>query len=72
MWRFVDSAGASWQAILGRESWGVLVALLVPDGPGAPRQAALTARAERDAHGELDALDAAGWQALLERSKPKT
>lgn len=69
MWRFKDRSGNGWEVALGRESWGVLCALFVPDEVGDVRQVPLMANNERDATSELDGLEVAGWQELLDRSQ---
>ena len=58
--------------MLGRESWGTFVAVLVPAEAGEARQSVVEASAERDAHATLDALDDDGWRRLLENSTPKS
>jgi hypothetical protein len=71
MRRFVDREGAAWDVVLGRESWGSLLALFVPAADGAVRQAPLAASAYDAATQELNQLDDAALQALLDRSTPK-
>lgn len=72
MRRFRDRAGVEWDVILGRESWGTHVALFVPrQGQAPPRQAPLAAAAVDAAMQELDGLDDAALQALLDRSTEK-
>jgi hypothetical protein len=71
MRRFVDRDGARWDVVLGRESWGSLLALFVPAAEGAVRQAPLKASAYDAATQELNELDDAALQALLDRSMPK-
>ena len=71
MRRFRDTSGRQWDVLLGRESWGANVALFVPVDDSAVRQTVLTAVAVEDAQQELDALDEAGLQALLDRSAEK-
>lgn len=71
MWRFEDQTGAEWDAVLGRESWGVLVVLLVPAAGGPARQTPLPGSDERVAHATLNALEPPEWQDLLDRSQPK-
>lgn len=69
--RFVDRAGTRWDVVLGRESWGALVALFVPSGSAPIRQAALRASAYDTAERELDALSDAELQQLLDVSQEK-
>lgn len=70
MRRYTDPAGRTWDVVLGRESFGTLLALFVPaaGNAGGPRQTVLAATSPRDAEAELDGgrLDA-----LFERSTPK-
>ncbi|HSJ31996.1 MAG TPA: hypothetical protein VK933_11220 [Longimicrobiales bacterium] len=70
MRRFMDRAGVAWDVVLGRESWGASVALFVPPGTsGLPsRQAPLKAVAQDEAVRELDGMNDAALQALLDRS----
>jgi hypothetical protein len=69
MRRFVDRAGNAWDVVLGRESWGSLLALFVPaDSSLAVRQAPLRATGYDAAAQELDGMDDASLQALLERA----
>lgn len=72
MRRFIDREGMAWDVVLGRESWGSLLALFVPaTGAAAVRQTPLDATAYETATQELDALDDAALQRLLDRSTPK-
>ena len=69
MRRFVDSEGNTWDVVLGRESWGALLALFVPgDSSQAVRQAPLRATGYDAATHELDGMDDASLQALLDRA----
>lgn len=72
MRRFTDGAGREWDVVLGRESWGALLALFVPvrHNEGA-RQAPLRAAGYDEAAQELESLDHAALQALLDRSVAK-
>jgi hypothetical protein len=73
MVRFMDRSGLEWDVVLGRESWGSIVALFVPrtaaDVP--VRQVALTASSYDAAVQEITAYDSAALQALLDRSSIK-
>jgi hypothetical protein len=70
--KFTDRDGGRWDVVLGRESWGALLALFVPAaGSGPVRQALLEASAYDAATQELDGLDDAALQALLDRSAIK-
>jgi hypothetical protein len=70
MRRFRDRDGTDWDAVLGRESWGTVLVLFVPVVAGAApvRQAPLSGSAYDTAVQELDGLDDAGLQELLDRS----
>jgi hypothetical protein len=73
MRRFRDRQGRAWDVVLGRASWGVHCALFVPVGTTDQpvRQAPLAAVAFDAGMQELDALDDAGLQELLDRSTIK-
>jgi hypothetical protein len=72
MRRFVDRAGAEWDVVLGRESWGALVALFVPVRARGPiLQTPLGAPDAVSAERELDAMAVEGLQLLLDRSTEK-
>ncbi|HSJ08787.1 MAG TPA: hypothetical protein VK928_02710 [Longimicrobiales bacterium] len=74
MQRFRDGNGVEWDVVLGRESWGALLALFVPvsaDSGQPVRQAPLHASAYDAATTELDEMDGAALQALLDRSVVK-
>jgi hypothetical protein len=72
MRRFRDRDGVLWDVILGRESWGATVALFAPvAGPAPVRQAPLASSAYDGAMQELDGLDDAELQALLDGSTEK-
>lgn len=72
MRRFVDSEGREWDVVLGRESWGALLALFVPRGGGTARQAMLRSSDYNAAQLELESLDEARLAALLETSVEKS
>ncbi|CAN5714878.1 hypothetical protein BH23GEM10_BH23GEM10_09830 [soil metagenome] len=73
MRRFTDSAGITWDVVIGRESWGALLALFVTvrNGTAEVRQVPLRADSQDAAMQELAGLDDAGLQALLDRSSLK-
>jgi hypothetical protein len=71
MRKFTDRAGVRWDVVLGRESWGALLALFVPERDGTARQAMLNASSHDAAMQELNDLDDADMQQLLDRSVPK-
>lgn len=73
MRRFTDAQGRAWDVVIGRESFGALLALFVPaaGNPEAPRQAVLAAESHMQAEQELDALGAGDLGRLFHRSTPK-
>ncbi|HUG38955.1 MAG TPA: hypothetical protein VMM12_00635 [Longimicrobiales bacterium] len=73
MRRYTDRDGRPWDVVIGRESFGALLALFVPaaGNAGAPRQAMLAAESHVDADAELDGMEPAALDALFERSEPK-
>lgn len=70
MRRFKDQQGEEWDVVVGRASWGAHYALFVPFGTSEQpvRQAPIAAETADAGMRELDALDEAGLQALLDRS----
>jgi hypothetical protein len=68
--RFTDRSGVAWEVVLGRESWGTSVALFVPPTVSdlQVRQAPLRSSAQDAAMRELEDMDDAALQALLDRS----
>ena len=73
MLRFTDRTGLEWDVVLGRESWGAIVALFVPrtENDVPVRQVALAASSYDVAVQELNSLDPGALQALLDRSTIK-
>jgi hypothetical protein len=72
MRRFRAADGSSWEAVVGRESWGAFFAIFAPVGAGADiRQAQLEAGTWADAEREVDTLDEAALRGLLERATIK-
>jgi hypothetical protein len=73
MRRFTDRLGQRWDVVLGRESWGTLLALFVPAfATGSPvRQAALRSAGYDEAGRELDSMDDDALQTLLDESSVK-
>lgn len=70
--RFEGSDGRVWDVVVGRESWGALVALFVPVAGDVPiRQTMLSAASHEDAAAELEALTGDALEALLDRSTIK-
>jgi hypothetical protein len=70
--RYVDEQGGEWDVVLGRESWGALLALFVPRVAGTARQALLRASDYNAAQQELDALDDRALGELLSGSTEKS
>ena len=70
MRRFRDAQGRPWELWVGRESWGVLVALLVPLDGGATRRSPLSSFAPDDAQREVDAMGEDQLLTLLSQSVP--
>jgi hypothetical protein len=70
---FTDRLGQRWDVVIGRESWGTLLALFVPAfATRAPvRQAPLRSVAHDAAMQELDTMDDAALQSLLDASTIK-
>lgn len=73
MRRFADADGREWELVAGRESWGRLVAILIPvDGKSEIRQAPLRALAYDEADREIETMTDEELRALLVGSDPKT
>ncbi|CAN5752269.1 hypothetical protein BH23GEM9_BH23GEM9_11930 [soil metagenome] len=72
MRRFRDRTGTEWDVVLGRESWGSLLALFVPRTGDSPvRQAALMASSHDAATRELNELSDTALRALFDRSSTR-
>lgn len=67
---FIDEQGQSWTASVGRESYGMLVVLLVADGGGEVRKAMLAAETRLEAQQELQEMSEAELNARLQASVP--
>lgn len=67
---FLDAQGRSWSASIGRESYGMLVVLLVPEGGDGVRKAMLAAETRLEAQQELQALSESDLRERLEASVP--
>ena len=67
---FIDPDGCRWSASVGRESYGMLVVLLVPANGGGVRKAMLAAETRLEAQQELQALSECELQERLEASVP--
>lgn len=72
MRRFTDPRGASWEVVVGRESWGAFFAIFIPREEAPLRQTMLAASGQEEAGRELDGMDDAALADLFERSEPKT
>jgi hypothetical protein len=71
MRRFIDEDGLGWEVIIGRESWGGMIALFVPES-GDVLQKALTAESHAEAQAILDAATEDELRSLLAQAQPKT
>lgn len=71
MRRFRDPEGCTWDAVVGRESWGTLYALCLPAGVGRAepvRQALLQSAGYDQAQRELEEMDERALLDLFVRS----
>ncbi len=71
MRRFRDREGRDWDVVLGRESWGGLLALFVPVAGGAVMQARLRSDGYDAAWHELDTMEEAALHELLRGASEK-
>lgn len=73
MRRYTDRLGRKWDVVIGRESFGALLALFVPaaGNQDGPRQAALGSDSRVGADAALDGMESADLDGLFERSEPK-
>ena len=73
MLRYTDDDGRIWDVVIGRESFGTLLALFVPaaGNDAWPRQAVLGAESRIGASAELDALEPGALDELFQRSELK-
>jgi len=71
MRRFVDEQGLGWDVVVGRESWGGMVALFVPQS-GDVMQKALSADSHAEAQAVLESATDAELRAMLAQAQPKT
>ena len=70
---FRDSDGNEWEAVVGRESWGTVVAIFVPKkGDGGPRQTLLEVTSYDRGSKLLREIGDEELRNLLETSVPKT
>ena len=73
MRRYTDSEGRVWDVVLGRESFGALLALFVPAAGNTepPRQTMLDADSRQGGATELGDMEPAELDELFQRSQPK-
>jgi len=72
MKRFCDRHGRRWDVVVGRESWGALLALFTPVRHEAPTmQVLLRAESTLDAEIELDRMSEDRLQQMLDGAEPK-
>lgn len=70
---FRGSDGRDWDVVVGRESWGTVVALFIPkSGPDHPRQALLEVRSADEGGRFLQGLSEQELQDLLATSQEKS
>ncbi len=67
---FTDDAGARWQVMIGKESWGTLVLLFSPAHGGDARTSILAAETMFDASAVLGALSDDELRDRLRDSRP--
>ncbi len=73
MRRFEDESGDVWDVVVGRESWGAVVAIFVPrTGGGRARQAPIPARGFEEATAWMESCSDDELRARLEDSNEKT
>ena len=71
MRRFKDEAGAEWELVVGRETWGGLYAIFIPVIEGEMRQAPVQATGYEDATAQLESLTESELRGMLVLSLPK-
>lgn len=67
---FRDRNSRRWDAVVGRESYGIQVLLFLAEGSGEIRKAVMVSITRLDAHRELDALTDTELCERLDRSQP--
>lgn len=73
MRRFEDDGGGVWDAVVGRESWGAVVALFVPrSGSGPARQASIPAKGFEEATAWMESCTDDELRERLAESTEKT
>ena len=70
MRRFVTKDGALWDAVVGRESWGIFVVLFTPVAGGDARKVVLAEETALAAETELGEKTDDDLRALLDQSNP--
>jgi len=69
---FDDALGRKWEVVVGRESWGVTVAMFIPaDGGDDVRETPLEVDGYEEGIAEVEALDERGLKDIFERSRAK-
>jgi hypothetical protein len=69
---FEDPSGRGWEVVVGRQSWGAVVAIFVPrDSSEDVRETPLSASSYEEGNDELEMLDVQGLCRLLAASLPK-
>jgi hypothetical protein len=69
---FRDREGVEWEVVVGRESWGTVVAIFVPRTGGGPRQTLLDATSYEKGSRLLREMNEEELKGLLQVSVPKT
>jgi hypothetical protein len=71
--RFEDHSGDVWDAVVGRESWGAVVALFVPrTGDAAARQASIPVTGFEEATAWMESCSDDDLRTRLDESTEKT
>jgi len=69
---FKDGAGKNWDVVVGRESWGTVVAIfVVQEGPEPPRQTLMNVRSSEEGTRELREMSEEELGDLFEASAAK-
>ncbi|HET8700713.1 MAG TPA: hypothetical protein VFL97_03495 [Nitrococcus sp.] len=53
---FHDRSGRRWEAVVGRESYGIQLLLFLPEGGGQARKTVMASTTRLEAYRELDAM----------------
>lgn len=70
---FSDSEGMEWEVVVGRESWGTVVAIFVRKGsPDPPRETLLEVSSWDEGNQQLLEMPVERLRALLDASTPKS